>query len=140
MTNKSARERTWRNIMVAAINEALRIGRLDLSPETSPDENPFEFELAGLPVRVRLGDVGWNEVSVVVRINPNDARSLPKRLRREDALARGWLERKDGRWLQTSASGRHPSRWSLSITNELKPIIASMEIEPNGYADHGRLC
>ncbi|KAK0358752.1 hypothetical protein LTR94_034107, partial [Friedmanniomyces endolithicus] len=50
-----------------------------------------------------------------------------------EAFASGWLEREDGRWLQTSLSP------TGSIRNALVDRVAHHRLEPLGYADNGRV-
>lgn len=50
------------------------------------------------------------------------------------ALARGFLERKRGKWLQTYGG---VSKDSLRITNAMKAKLCKLDIAPNGYALEG---
>jgi hypothetical protein len=111
MSGPSERRKAWRNMLVAGLNEALRLGRITLDPKNEPDETPFDFTLAGLPARGFVRSISYGEVSVEVFVNYKTIlvpRWLLVPLRpgatafTYDAWANGWLERLTGKWLQCS--------------------------------------
>ena len=143
MTYASLRKRAWRNVMVAAINEALsqklittRAGDNHWPHAGQPDDDGHEFDFSlpnGLPARAYLRDIGHGEVGVHVAVRPTGRfiRAGAAGFSAGEAFAVGWLERKEGAWLQESAP-------LFSCRNALKGDLASLTVHPCGYQDHGR--
>jgi hypothetical protein len=137
------RRHAWRNLMVAAINAGLdqHVFELDgTSPDgrwRDPDLAVYEFSFCGLPALGCASDVGFDELII-------QAALLPTRQRRDwvrfdDAgfragatFAVGWLERREGKWLQTS-SGR-----IFCCRVRLLDLLTNAVIEPAGYRDDGK--
>ncbi|MHA4868701.1 hypothetical protein ACXZ1M_13475 [Duganella sp. PWIR1] len=148
---KSQREKAYRNMVVAAVNEGLRRKLFTLRPEdnrwpgwTGPD-NPhdhssvrFSFELPnGLPAMAYAADAGYSELAINVAICPEAKASdwlsnYQAGFKAGNAFAASWLERERGAWIQ-SATG------SFKCRNSLLGQLASMEIRPAGYGDRGRV-
>src|SRR5262245_28313344 len=59
------------NLQVATVNVALERQLITLDPAPVEAAN-FEFELAGLPVRARLHDAGFEEVGFHVMVAPTE--------------------------------------------------------------------
>lgn len=142
--------------MVCTINAGLKQGVFTLDcPKTAEDkekETKFDFTLLnGLPARASIKYAGYGELSVMVVVNPVDPsdnlyRFIPAfpmisdSIRpgtldyQGDAIASGWLERRDGKWLQTSDVGGN----ALRCRNYLKESLAAIQVDPEGYADSGK--
>ena len=136
---KGERARAWRNLMVCAVNEALRIELFSLRPNDNRwrgDEREgclFDFALPnGLPARGYVGDIGHAELSIHVAINPNGdlVRAGNGGFHAGDAFAAGWLERKRGAWLQSATS-------LFNCRRKLLKPLALIIVEPKGYGDRG---
>lgn len=137
---RSTRARAWRNLMVAATNAAVEQGLIlleDPSKGSSPGSTQvFRFAFpGGLDAVGSVADIGWGEVSIHAALNPApDAErwivvsNADDRV--GDAYARGWLERRNGLYLQSSAS-------QFFIRRALAERVAAVSIEPLGYRDHG---
>lgn len=141
MSGSSERHKAWRNMLVAGLNEALRLGRITLDPENEPDETPFDFTFAGLPARGCVRILTHGEVHIIVLVNPKptrwplscDADISDALAWYGDAYAGGWLERETGKWLQQSGG-----RPLFASRNKLKPVIAAAYVSPNSFADRGK--
>lgn len=143
-TYKSSRTKAWRNLIVSAVNEALKRGFITLKPNgnlwpgfSNDVRNTylFEFSLAnGLPAKASLFDAGFGEVSVHVAVNPigDWVRASNAGFTAGDAFATSWLERENGAWIQTNTT-------SLSCRHHLVKALASIQVEPLGYGDRGRV-
>lgn len=149
---KTTRSRAWRNLMVAAINTAierrligLREGE-DYWPGKKKDRREerwdtcgvvFDFELGGMPAAAYLDDAGWGEISIHCALYPKDGHAFIRAgnagFSAGDAFAFGWLERRDGAWLQRSRGMP-----ALTCRRELIEKVAALDVVPLGYADHGK--
>lgn len=145
---KSFRSRAWRNLIVLATNEALKQGLITLRPgdnrwpkNTDRDMTGhlFDFKLPNrLPAKGYVGDAGHEELSIHVAINPKDDDTLTAgntagsrwAFDAGDAVAAGWLERRDGAWLQSSDT-------RFNCRRHLLRELAELEAEPVGYGDKG---
>jgi hypothetical protein len=132
---KSARSQAWRNLMVIAINEGLRQRCFTLDEKSEPRQAILQFIDHGLHFLVYVRDIGWGELEFDIGAGdewphywkePFMPESMPCR-------AFGWLERRDGKWLQTA--GHHGTKIPYWVQDRL----ASVSVEPQGYADHGKL-
>ena len=115
------RRRAWRNMMVAAINAgidqrlfSMRAGDnrwpgADLQAQhRHAPPHPYRFEVGGIPAVAAVDDGGYGEVRLYVAFWPteNAERGLDAHesaLRAGAAYATGWLERRDGAYLQVPA-------------------------------------
>jgi hypothetical protein len=138
----SIRRRAWRCVMIATINHALDAGMFGLDPDGVPVDAAFAFEVAGIPARGHIADAGWDELVVKTVLWPHGCGRyddmarvcfLTPRASLGDCYAYGWLERRKGRWLQTS-KGQAP----ITCKRDLLPAVAAIHVEPKGYADHGK--
>ena len=135
------RATAWRNLMVAAVNEGLRIQLFSLKP----DDNRwhvdrfgggsafYDFELpGGLGARGCVSDAGFGELNVHVAVNPkgNALAAFNADFFAGDAVALGWLERRDGAWLQSSKE-------RFSCRTVLLDSLSAMTSVPEGYGDRG---
>lgn len=142
----SLRRDAWRNMMVAGINEALDRKLFTLAPgdrwsRTSRFERSegkiYRFAFNGILAVAYVNDAGHDELVFHVALWPTAECerwiqcSNGGRLCGE-AWALGWLERRDGVWLQVS-SGRP----SFTCRQDRLASIAVMKAAAKGYADSG---
>lgn len=150
--SKSSRRRAWRNAMVAGINAALSRRLFSLRPGDNrwpgaPRElheqqsaHVFHFEIEGIPAVASLWDAGWDEISVHVAFWPtkDGERWVPTAnagFLAGDLFASGWLERRNGAWLQVgSDSGKN---WSFRCRKSRLAEVAALQVRSAGYADRG---
>jgi hypothetical protein len=148
--SKSARLRAWRNAMVAAINAGLDQHLFGLRmgdnrwPGHSDDPmqrghaHVFHFRIGDIPATASVNDAGWDELSIHFALwpTPEAERSVSAAgtgFRIGEAVGSGWLERRDGAWLQVSEGG--PGHFVCR-----KPrlaTVAALAVEPKGYSDRG---
>ena len=149
---RSGRRRAWRNAMVAAINEGIRLRLFTIKPgdnrwpsAVKDDQgrsraHKITFELAGIPAVGSVHDGGYDELSIHLALwpTPDGARwvdCMNAGFLAGDVWASGWLERRDGAWLQVPTS---PSMGScLSCRRNRLRQAAAREVEPSGFADRG---
>lgn len=137
---KSVRARAWRNLMVSGINAALERGLASLEYNENHDQPQhvnFEFTLPnGLRCCGYVNDAGHGELAFAVCVNLKEGRTpaMNSSLKSCDAAASGWLERKDGQWIQYQGSGHGYFRCRRETLEQL----ADLEVEPIGYSDSGR--
>lgn len=149
---RSERRRAWRNVMVAAINEGIRQRLFTIRPgdnrwpgaqndeQRTSRAHKFEFEIAGIPAVGSVHDGGYDELSIHVALWPtaDGARwvdCMGAGFRAGDLWASGWLERRDGAWLQaptTPTLGDY-----LNCRRERLREVAGLEVAPMGFADCG---
>lgn len=147
---KSLRSKAWRNLVVLAINEAMKQGLFTLRPgdnrwptsiEKDISGHLFDFTLPnGLPAKGYVGDAGHEELSIHVAVNPKDDDILTAgntagsrwAFDAGDAVAAGWLERRDGAWLQSSDT-------RFNCRRHLLREMAELEAVPVGYGDKGNV-
>lgn len=149
----ATRHKAWRNILVCAINEALRLKLFSFRPgdnrwrgarpvtKDGPDyrvSDPggsFEFTLPnGMPARGHLHDAGFDELTVSVAVLPKGDKSGSVYIdfSSGEACAQTWLERRNGAYMQ-SALTLFKCRKALLVP------LSEMEIVPLGYGDRGRV-
>ncbi|MCA1326396.1 hypothetical protein [Herbaspirillum sp. alder98] len=138
---KTKRQKAWRNLMVSAVNEALRrrLFSLRLDDNRWPSHQTmgshiFEFQLTtGDLARVKIRDIGHSEIAVEVMLNPRTGGSpnaYYATLQECDAVAMSWLERRDGAWLQSALD-------SFRCKRHVLERLLTLEVEPLGYGDKG---
>lgn len=148
----SARRRAWRNALVAGINEAIRRRLFSLRPGDNrwpgaqfedrgqQEAHVFRFEIEGIPAVASLWDAGWDEISVHVALWPTEngermVAAANAGFYAGELFASGWLERKEGAWLQVSSdSGKN---WSFKCRRNRLAQVAGLTLKASGYADHG---
>ena len=92
----------WWKVALATVNEGLRAGIYDLGT-TGPDrENDIrhEWTLQGIPALTFFSNAGFDEIGFHTFLWWVPGMTLDSW--RSEVSARGWLERKDGKWLQGS--------------------------------------
>jgi len=149
---KSDREKSWRNIVVFAVNEGIRAktfslraddnrwpGARPVHPVDGPDyrvDDPgvcLSFNLPnGLPAQARFRDIGWGELEVLVVVNPasNWHQKGLRGLNAGDAFAHGWLEREKGAYLNSGTN-------LFNCRKYLLRDLATIKVDPLGYGDRG---
>lgn len=141
----SERSKAWRNLMVAAVNEALRQKLFSLRPddnrwqgsETSRQtyvEAIFTFDLPnGMPVKACVTDAGFGEIKIDATARPDNQRTRAVDQHFAGALSGYvWVERRRGAWLQSCDTSFHGKR-------ALTPLVAELDVQPTGYGDRGRV-
>ena len=144
-TQRSARWRVWRNLMVAAVNAGLEQRLFGLSegenwwPGGAEDSHycarsTYRFMVdEDLPAVASVDAISGGELSINVVLKPRKADIRPEwycDLSSGDAVACGWIERRLGAWIQDGGEDVHCKR-------ALQSRIADMAIEPIGYSDQG---
>lgn len=142
----SRRRRAWRNVMVAGINAGIdqglftpRAGENSWSqpdPRFGDDPRTYRFMIEDIPAIASVHDAGWDELSIHVALWPTIegerwVRTANGGFLAGEVFASGWLERRDGAWLQV---GHDPE---FSCRKQRLDLIAALEIRPKGYADRG---
>ncbi|AIB13206.1 hypothetical protein ABAZ39_14680 (plasmid) [Azospirillum argentinense] len=133
------RTAAWRNMMVAAINTGLDRGLFSLDAGDNrwgDGEGVYRFDFAGLPAIASVRGAGFGELGVSVAVRPTEraaefVRTANAGFLAGDAFASGWLERKDGKWLQS------PDKPMNAFRRDLLPVIARETVEPRGFAASG---
>lgn len=147
----SLRKKAWRNAMVAAINAgidqrlfSIRPGDCRWNGWSSHRGNcrgtEYEFNLNGAPAVGWVDDAGFDELVVHVAIWPTaEGRRFISAgnagLLAGEVFATGWLERRDGAWLQVGNDVG--SGWTFSSRRTRLNSIANLAIRPHGYAADG---
>jgi hypothetical protein len=146
---RAARNRAWRNIMVAAINAALEQRLISLKPgdnrwpgalqkDSSDRGHVFRFVFGtGVPAVGYVGDVGYDEISVHAALWPTKEgehwiSAFNARFLAGEAFAVGWLERRRGAWLQSSNT-------LFNCRKARMAVIAETPVAPNGFGDRGHV-
>lgn len=148
----SLRMTAWRNAMVSGINAGIALRLFSLRagdnrwPGYSADPHApregfvYDFTVGTIPGFAYVGDAGFDELSIHVALWPTPdgrerVRAANAGLRAGELYASGWLERRDGAWLQVSdASG---GGWSFSCRRARLSEVAGLAVKPRGYADRG---
>jgi hypothetical protein len=146
----SARNKAWRNMLVAGINAGVEQNLFSVRagdnrwPGYSPNQNTnpsytYEFFFQkSIPAIANVRDIGWDELSIHVALWPTErAKEFIQagfsKFHSGKASAEGWLERKTGAWLQKS-NGRP----IFSCRKDKLPLIANANITPLGFGDRGK--
>jgi hypothetical protein len=149
---KSRRRRAWRNAMVATINEGIRRRFFTIRPGDNrwpgakrdqhgrSEAHVFPFEIGGIPAMGSVRDAGYDELSVHVALWPSaDAARWVECSNAGwlvgDLFASGWLERRDGAWLQVSTSSSMGN--AFCCRQHRLDEVAALDIAPLGFADRG---
>ena len=140
----SRRDQAWRNVIVSAVNEALRLRLFSLRagdnrwPKFDPEKRDsylFDFNLpCDLPARVAIHDAGFDELSIHVAVNPTGdwVKASNGGFSAGDVFATTWLERTNGAWIQSMTSTFHCRKYLLDL-------MVDMVATPFGYGDRGRI-
>lgn len=146
---KSIRNKAWRNLMVCAVNEGLKRKLFSLrenddrwpgSEFDTPDKGGkgyvFDFSLPdGKSAKGYVAKAGFGELLIHAAANPknDDMISVGNAgFRAGDAFACGWLERRNGAWLQSATD-------LFTCRKNLLESLASIAVKPFGYGEKGRV-
>ncbi|WP_347341457.1 hypothetical protein [Bradyrhizobium pachyrhizi] len=142
----SRRRRAWRNVMVAGINAGIDQGLFTPragenswplpDPRYGDDGRTYRFMIEDISAIASVRDAGWDELSIHVALWPaiggeRWVRTANGGFLAGEVFASGWLERRDGAWLQV---GDHPE---FGCRKQRLDLIAALDIRPKGYADRG---
>lgn len=132
----SKRQTAWRNMMVAGINAGLQQDLFTVTPGPV-SVGAYRFEIAGIPAIASAVDIGFDELQIQVGFwpKPNAAAwigSFEAGFAIGEASACGWVERRNGAWLQVGSVLR------LKCRSHRLDEIAALKVKPNGYVDHGK--
>jgi len=142
----SLRDRAWRNMMVAAINTGIerrlftiRAGDNRWPGSDTPNRGEihvFEFDIEGIPAIASVSDAGWDELAIHIALWPTPegkrwVRTSNGGFLAGEAFAMGWMERKDGAWLQFNGKPVFNCR-----KHRLRRV-ADVKVETNAYSDRG---
>lgn len=148
----STRMRAWRNAMVIGINEALNLRLFTLSPGDNRwpsaaagvvgqgKSYSFEFEFDSIPVVASVFDAGFDELSIHVALWPTErgkywVGASGAGFLAGEVYSSGWLERRDGAWLQVPSDCGTSSNFRCRQHRLQK--VASLDVHPKGFADRG---
>lgn len=141
----NSRSRAWRNIMVSAINEGIRRRLFSIRPgdnrwpgQEDEQQYVYRFSIGDIPAICSISDIGQDELSIHCALWPqSDAEewigASGAGFAVGDALASGWLERRDGAWLQFNGFPQ------LNCRKNRLALISAIEVTPSGFADRGDL-
>lgn len=149
---KSARKRAWRNAMVAGINEAIDRRLFTVRPgdnrwpgatnDRFEQREPFafSFSVGEIPAVASVHDAGFDELSIHVALWPTPegerwVKPINAGFLAGDVFASGWLERRDGAWLQVSRD--RGQGWGFRCRQNRLGEVAALNLRPKGYADRG---
>ena len=142
---KTRRQRGWRNLLVYGANAGLERRLFSLRPgdnrwEGANDEqrpaSVFELDLGGIPALVSLRNAGFDEIAIHVACWPTKEGKNWIEVSNGDFLAgevfaSGWLERREGAWLQ------YQDRPHFRCRSARLDQVVALEISPQGYSDRG---
>ena len=133
--------------MVAAINAGIAQGLFSIRPGDNrwpAGENQdrreafsFNFSIGNIPAVASVQDAGFDELSIHAALWPTEdglrvVKSLNAYFRAGEAFATGWLERREGAWLQVSSSSPE-----FTCRKHRLAEVAALNVSPRGYADRG---
>lgn len=134
--NMSPRAVARQNLIVSAVNEALRRNLISLECEPFAPA-AFEYEIGGIPCVGHVYDAGYDEVAVHVTAVPTEQGrrfihcailSGYDRERFGGAVTFEWLERRAGKYLQSGSTDTfHASR-------PMTKVLSALRIEPMGFS------
>jgi hypothetical protein len=140
-TRPTARNLAWRNMMVAAINAGLERCLFGLNEDENlweGDNAIYQFKVAGVPALAYVADAGFGELVFHVAAQPT--RDAAERIKASnagfsagEAFALGWLERRKGKWLQTSGTP------VCAFRRGILPLLAQANVAASGYLPEGRV-
>lgn len=145
--SNSKRFQVWQSVMIAGINAAIRNKLISVRPgdnrwaKSDRDYGSgFHFAIESHPAYCHVSDAGFDEVSVKVTLWPTQEAkewghyahlNSSSAFSVGDLFASGWLERRDGAWLQASKPIFFARRHRLEIASHFMPE------RPLGYAASG---
>jgi hypothetical protein len=128
-----------RNLLIAAINAGLEqlLFGLDAGDNRWAGENAiYRFTFGKMPAIACVGDAGFGELVFQVAANPTrDAERWISAMNAcflaGDAFAASWLERRTGKWLQTSGG------LTCAFRRNILAAVVQNEVKPRGYLAEG---
>lgn len=139
------RQKTWRNLLVTAINEGLRQKLFSLRPgdnrwpggEKKGGAAIYEYELPNnSPVKVRVENAGFDELDFTVAVFPtsgfNQQSLMIGGFELGEAVVTGTLERMEGAFIWWG-----PHDFRISCRKALLPYLSGLDVQPDGYGDRG---
>jgi hypothetical protein len=96
----------------------------------------FHFMVGAIPALGSVSDAGWDELAMHVTFWPTVdgerwVRASNAGFLAGELFASGWLERRDGTWLQVA------SKPEFSCRKSRPAVAATLRLDPRGYADRG---
>jgi len=147
LTYSTARQRAWRNMMVAAINAGIEQKLFTVRaadnrwPHAADSDGErsthvFRFSVGDIPALASVRDIGHDELSIHCAFwpTPNAAywiSAYNSEFAAGEAFATGWLERHRGAWLQFNG---HPQ---LNCRKKHLALLAALQIPAKCYGDRG---
>ena len=140
-TRPTARNLAWRNMMMTAINTGLERRLFGLNENENfweGDNVIYQFIVAGVPAMAYVADAGFGELELHVAAQPTrDAarwiETVNAGFSAGEAFALGWLERRTGKWLQTSGKP------DCAFRRHILPLLAQANVSASGYLPEGRV-
>lgn len=133
-------------LLAAAVNAALDAGLFDLSNCDPFPPARLSFKLKGRLFKATYHDIGHGEVSMAVVFKPStDHELLPGcayhiknifKYTKPQACAQGYLERKEGRYLQVP---NDMAATSLYMAKSAAAELLALGVRPRGYNMYGKL-
>lgn len=141
---KGTRAKAWRNLMVATVNAGIQQKIFSVRPgdnrwPTTPDGRGtavFRFDVEGIPAIGSVSDAGYDELNVHGALWPTgDAERLiaahGANFHVGQAVAYGWLERREGAWIEYNGSPE------LHCRKALVNRVAAIDVVPLCFGDRG---
>ena len=144
------KDKAWRNTLVAALNAGIEKRIFSIRPGDNRWEGAnnkhiagngcvYRFSVGDTPAIAALIDIGYDEISVHAALWPTPEVERWISVINPDLLAGeveaiGWLERRDGAWLQVPM--RMEDKYFACVEVRLASV-AALNIEPIGFADRG---
>ena len=142
----------WRNLMVLAINEALKRGVITLENGERGGAGFFVFAPPpgiGRYAWVWMRDTGYGELAVRVDLDMGRSQRTPDLVTRPSpfttdldlkktgarASVFGWLERSAGKWLRRTTPGGK----AFQDKDVVRALTLGLEVKPQGYFDRPML-
>ena len=140
----SSRGKAWRNIMVATVNAGIEQGLFTIRPGDNRwrddavmrKTRAFCFMIDGIPAVGSVSDAGFDELNIHGALWPtpkgeNVIGAYGANFEAGEAVAYGWLERRDGAWIQfNGAPDIHCRRGRLAT-------VAALNVSPKCFGDRG---
>jgi hypothetical protein len=136
----NAKQRAWTNVMTAAVNEAMKQGLIVYppvidEPASKPEGATFDIEISGLRGRACVRAIYFDSILVGVILDGDEhaltfagcanLASIRESLK-AGVAATGWLERKNGFYLQTTRQGGLMGR--ISCANRHKNRLTEANV------------
>lgn len=129
------RRKAWRNLLVTAINAGQSSYHVPPGRQHPIGGKLFMRPILGLRTEATFRDAGWDEISINITLFSEEKHSViedPFLWMAADVAARaqGWLERRDGRYLQTGGT-------LFRCRRKLLKPLSELDVSPEGFLDSG---